>query len=63
MCSSDLCKLQVVEESKESKDKSKFRSALLTRCQNTFEEKRMSEINAKKIELEKETDASTFNHL
>ncbi|VIO94983.1 MIF4G domain containing protein [Brugia malayi] len=53
---SDLCKMQVVKESKESKDKSKFRSALLTRCQNTFEEKRMSEINNKKIEMEKETD-------
>uniref|UniRef100_A0A1I7VF79 EIF4G n=1 Tax=Loa loa TaxID=7209 RepID=A0A1I7VF79_LOALO len=53
---SDLCKMQVVKESKESKDKSKFRSALLTRCQNTFEEKRMSEINNKKTEMEKETD-------
>uniref|UniRef100_A0A915PSM8 MIF4G domain-containing protein n=1 Tax=Setaria digitata TaxID=48799 RepID=A0A915PSM8_9BILA len=53
---SDLCKMQVVKESKESKDKSKFRSALLTRCQNTFEEKRMSEINNKKMEMEKETD-------
>ncbi|MCP9262289.1 hypothetical protein DINM_005569 [Dirofilaria immitis] len=53
---SDLCKMQVVKESKESKDKSKFRSALLTRCQNTFEEKRMSDINNKKTEMEKETD-------
>lgn len=52
--------MQVVKESKESKDKSKFRSALLTRCQNTFEEKRMSEINNKKTEMEKETDVSVF---
>lgn len=52
--------MQVVKESKESKDKSKFRSALLTRCQNTFEEKRMSEINNKKTEMEKETDVSVL---
>lgn len=52
--------MQVVKESKESKDKSKFRSALLTRCQNTFEEKRMSEINNKKTEMEKETDVSSL---
>lgn len=45
-----------MEESKESKDKSDFRSALLTRCQNTFEEKRMFEINSKKAEVEKEID-------
>ncbi|VDM95273.1 unnamed protein product [Thelazia callipaeda] len=53
---SDLCKMQVVKESNGAKDKSNFRSALLTRCQNTFEEKRMFDIAMKKSQLDVETD-------
>ncbi|VDD91341.1 unnamed protein product [Enterobius vermicularis] len=46
---SDLCKKQVVDELQESKI-SEFRSGILTRCQQTFENKCQSEIDKKKKE-------------
>lgn len=52
---SDLCKKQVVDELQESKI-SEFRSGILTRCQQTFENKCQSEIDKKKKEAEEEQD-------